>query len=211
MVERLTCQLEGGLLLADKELLSRWRESPPTDEFDLEGEFSIALDVFGKTDQKYQWPDEDWETVWRRETQGLVSCVNRGEIAVLLLHEGEFFVDLAVNASAPEVTGVTKYQSCLNVPSGILAIAEIGTFIPYWGVKSFPQTFDSLVYREIALPSGSYTASFLVPKDAPIVQKGRLFSFGNEKEPALYVRLNCLPTSVDQIDELFRVNMTRSQ
>src|SRR5262245_66298557 len=115
MADRLKCSVDGGLILIERPTLMRWKALPPVGEFDPEGEFSIALDPFGLSNQVYSWPDEEWSEVWRRETQGLVSRVNDGEVALLILHEGEFWVDLDIEGDWPQAATFVEYKSLLHV------------------------------------------------------------------------------------------------
>lgn len=205
MVERIRCSLDGGLVLTDSIVIQTWKVSGPSEEFDVEGELSIAVDVAGKTDQRNNWPGEEWRNVWIRETQGLVSRVNSGEIAVFLLHEGEFFVDFVIDQSQsdPVPTNLMTWRSDLYLTSGRLAIAELGTFIPLLGLDKLPNYGDRLIYREIDLTPGWYTVTFFVPNSIATHHVGRTRVYGTEQHPALSVVLTPTERNNVLVHELF--------
>ena len=69
--------------------------------------FDILLDRSGKTELIYDFPDEDWHTVWVRETEALRKFCNSGKMIVWLFDEklkfetidGVFQTDDALAAS----------------------------------------------------------------------------------------------------------------
>jgi hypothetical protein len=204
--EYVNCLLDGGILVLDKEVLTNWESSDPTDPFYPPGLFSIALDVKGKTDQVYDWPNEDWTSVWRRETQELVSIVLRGDAAILVLHEGVFCVDLGIDQPVPASRDYFTFSSRLQLRSGVLAIAELSTLIQDWGLKH-PPDYDTFVYRELSVVPGWHTVSFLVPKNVSVTGEKHSYSFGTQELPAVYVRLDMERVIPDPIKELFHVNL----
>jgi hypothetical protein len=207
MIRTAECILDGGLLLMDRQTFEAWWNIDPTSEFCPEGLFCIALDVKGKTDQIYDWPNEEWSVVWRRETQELVSRVNRGEIAVLVLHEGDFVVDFAIDGPLPAGRNLSEYRSTLHMPSGTLVFAELGRAAEDWGSDRYPN--EESFFQEITLPAGWYTVSFLIPQRVPAVQKTRFaWTFGTVQEPAMYVRLKRSEAPGLPIKDLFHVDFT---
>ena len=75
-----TCDSMDGLILIDKIYL---------DELDdgLLRELDILLDRYGKSELVYDFPDERWEDVWKRETKEIVEFCNSGKMVIFLCDE----------------------------------------------------------------------------------------------------------------------------
>ena len=76
------CDDMDGLILIDKKYL---------DELDdvLLSELDILIDRYGKSELVYDFPDEKWEDVWRRETKEIIEFCNSGKMVIFLHYEDE--------------------------------------------------------------------------------------------------------------------------
>ena len=202
MTEQIYCGLDGGLLLMDSDRLDALERVDFTEGFDPAGEFSIAFDVRGKTDHIDDFPDEPWPAVWRRETQGLVALVNKGEMALLILQDGEFFVDLNLDGPPPPLVDTKIYRSRLELPTGKLSIVEPGYHIEHWGVPTKPDLVR-LRHRRLEVAPGWYVATFFVAKSPLSREIKRVWTYGTSDDPAIHVRLERSASPVPPIGELF--------
>src|SRR5262249_17764764 len=145
MIHEVQCELDGGLIVADRDKLHGG-------DWNLLEEFTVALDVQGKSDVVYDFPGEDWKTVWRRETAGRVERCNRGELATLILREGAFFVNVDVGGQEPveDRAGGAEFRCGISVPSGQLVIAEVGKLAEGWGRR---EGYDHFFYKRFPVPA----------------------------------------------------------
>lgn len=199
------CELGGGLILLDESRLDQWEHSEGEANFEPIEEFSIALDVEGTTDIVYDYPGESWEDVWRRETQGIVSRINAGEMAVLILPEGDFAVDLNIDGELTKTHTIRYCESEIQISSGKLIIAELGRLIENLGLdrKYLRADEDWFTYQEIELCPGTYAVRFGVQTRFEGVNP-RSELYGKEEDPAIFVRMSPTANRHSQIKELPR-------
>ena len=76
------CDGMDALILIDKNYLNELND-------ELLGELDILLDRYGKSELVYDFPNERWEDVWKRETKEIVEFCNSGKMVIFLHYEDE--------------------------------------------------------------------------------------------------------------------------
>lgn len=203
-MEELKCDSGGGIVLVDRDVLARLKRLPPTEELDYAESLSVAVDVDGKTDQIYRWPDEPWGTVWKRETTPLVEKINTGELAMVVFHEGIFVCDIDATDRMVFSGNGREMRLLLYVPSGMLVIAELEKLAEDWEVI-FPTEHDSFAQREISVSPGWYDVVFWFPANVQSSKDGRRWRFGSIDQPACIIRILPSVEGRMSVTELFRV------
>lgn len=178
----------GGILVGEPIILKELDE-------ELLFSMSIAVDFEGTTELVYDYPDEDWPTVWQRETEPVMKMCNAGEIAFAATHEGIIFVKVVVGEleSPDESRILDSQQAFLNVQGDKIAVVEAGSFL----VTKFSQKEldESDFVAVVEVVKGSYLVNFLtlaVPTQTSLErdQNGNLRKvYGTEDLPAILVQL----------------------
>lgn len=101
------CEECDGLVLIDKSNLNK------LDNEILYG-MEFLLDVFGKTQLIYDFPDEKWEVVRNRESEIIKNFCNSGEMAIWLLDS------ISKECEIQFTDKETKTKKWLNISSGNL-------------------------------------------------------------------------------------------
>ena len=193
MVVTFSCDLAGGILVADPVVLGRW-------DREVLGEFNVALDPEGKSDVIYDYPRGNWAATWRSQTQGVVERCKRGEMAFLVLHEGLFYIDLDIG-SGKEIRGgegTVEFRSRIVVDSGAVAVAEADKLMENW--RDPP---EEEYYRVFRVANGEYLVRFVVVNSPETVRAGE-WVFGTPERPAIQVQVVPGRGDVPRMDELFR-------
>lgn len=203
---KVSCPIDGGLVLLDNDLLQFWKSLPPTSDFDPSVELSIAGDLRGVTDQAYQWPGEDWKDVWRRETEHLVNLVNERKVALLILHEGDFEVDTNLFDIDP-AEETRELSTGLIITSGRLIVAELSKLVEDWDLNA-PADYEDFSQVEIPAAPGEYAIRFLIPRHIESSVQGSRVCFGNQGRPCLYIRANRNAARPTPIKELLNLDFS---
>jgi hypothetical protein len=139
----LRCELGGGLLLVDRDYLAHLLRK------DMLHRLRIVVDVNGVTQMRGRFPGEDWSTVWDRETRPVFELCKLGRIALCLLRDGSYNVDLHILQEETSREGNrTLFTGTISVNSGCLAAVELGHLIEAAYSGEQPQTSN------IAVPTG---------------------------------------------------------
>lgn len=80
----------GGLLISSKQWFDNLSE-------ELDYSLSIVIDVDGKTDQIFDFPDQSWNNVWTLEANKWLSLTNSGILALILFGEGTYNISFYLN------------------------------------------------------------------------------------------------------------------
>lgn len=122
-VFRVDCEIDGGLLVGDRQVLSDLSDE---DLFSL----MVAVDEQGQTDLAFDYPGESWPDVYRRETDRLRQRCAAGELLFLNLGAGRFWCRVEDGAPGKEPVGMPAVITTggLQLPTGDLVIVEAGLF-----------------------------------------------------------------------------------
>ena len=135
--------------------------------------FDILLDRNGLSELIYDFPDEDWHTVWVRETEALRNFCNSGKMIVWLFDEKiEFETIYGVFQTDDALTASDKW---LYAPTGdLLAVtaSELIQCLSYPELERFlrcPYQRDGMLYQTVALRKSS------TAKEIPALLSLRIF------------------------------------
>lgn len=111
------CDGMDGLVLTDEKYL---------DELDdrLLNELDILLDRYGKSELIYDFPDEKWEDVWRRETKGIIEFCNAGKMVIFLCDENEDNCRIRISDFQD-----SSNKTFINVKSGKLILVNASELV----------------------------------------------------------------------------------
>jgi len=174
MIKQIECELGGGLMVADREWFSTVKE-------ELGYKLSIALDIEGRTEIIKDFHGRNWREVWRKECKKVVDKCNAKEMALLILHEGAFFVNIESIPCAIQGRDAIQYSIKISVKSEQIAIVEAESFLlSMFSGEEYKQ------YIDVAATKGDYIVQFT--KREPVAL-GKRFVFGNEDEPVVGVNV----------------------
>lgn len=105
-----------GLVLMDEAYFKEFNE-------DLLYSFEIWLDQEGRTELRYDFPEEDWGIIWERESALIKDFCNEGKMFVFLWDKDakDCKVEFADSGCESEVH--------MNLPSGKLIVVNAGELI----------------------------------------------------------------------------------
>lgn len=138
------CDGMDGLILIDKKYM---------DELDdqLLGELDILLDRYGKSELVYDFPNEKWEDVWRRETKEIVEFCNSGKMVIFLHYEDE--EDCEINFSDLQ----NGSKTIIEIKSGKLIIVNASELIQ---CLAYPDLEMETLLEIDNLDVGTYSIDF---------------------------------------------------
>lgn len=138
------CDGMDGLVLIDEKYL---------DELDdaLLSELDILLDRYGKSELVYDFPNEKWEDVWKRETKEIVEFCNLGKMIIFLHYNDE--ENCEINFSDLQ----SDSKTLINVKSGKLIIVNASELIQ---CLSYPDLDMETILEINNLDVGTYSIEF---------------------------------------------------
>jgi hypothetical protein len=103
---------------------------------DLLSSLAIAIDPRGNSELVGDFGAENWSDVWQRETALLHEVCAKGDMAVDLLSSGNYYIQIDTETISGEGIEqawpiLDQQYGLLNVVSGRLAIAEIGSLVSF--------------------------------------------------------------------------------
>ena len=111
------CDGSDGLVLIDKKFLGEIDQ-------ELLAQLDIYLDRYGKTELVYDFPNENWEEIRRRETKRLIDFCNSGKMVIFLYDKDVENCEIAVG------TDVSKdMRTCIEVESGKVLLVNASELI----------------------------------------------------------------------------------
>lgn len=110
------CDVTDGLVLIDKEYLKELNDK-------LLIELDILLDRYGKSELVYDFPNEKWEDVQKRETRWIVEFCNSGKMVIFLHYKNE--KDCEINFSDSQ----NNSQTMIDIRSGKLIVVNASELI----------------------------------------------------------------------------------
>ncbi len=133
---------EDVLVLLDKTVITQLTE-----------EFLYLLDIFidvdGKSELIYDFPDENWEDVRMRETQKLADFCNSGKMNIWLTDDIEKEYQIKMG------TGTGNFHRAIYAPSGNLVFVSASELIQ---CALYPEMEMEILY-ELCVPEGWYELS----------------------------------------------------
>lgn len=131
-----------GLVLIDKSNLKKLNSEI------LYG-MDILLDIFGKTELVYDFPNEKWDVVRARESKIIQNFCNNGEMAIWLLDS------ISKKCELQFVEEIQETSKWLNISSGKLLAVTASELIQY---ISYPELEMEKVF-ELNVEKGWYAIS----------------------------------------------------
>ena len=138
----LDCDEQEGLVFIDETNLKELNS-------DLLYEMDILLDVSGQTELTFDFPDEKWEKVWKRETRAIREFCNSGKMLVWLLNNKN------ANCKIELTNTEDKLPKRLHLPSGKLLVITAGELIE---CLSYPE-LEMETLLESDIDAGWYAVS----------------------------------------------------
>lgn len=133
---------EDALVLLDKMVITQLTE-------ELLYLLDIFIDVDGKSDLIYDFPDENWEDVRIRETQKLADFCNSGKMSIWLADDTEKEYQITTSA------GIGNFHRAIYAPSGNLVFVSASELIQ---CALYPEMEMDLLY-ELCVQEGWYEIS----------------------------------------------------
>ncbi len=133
------CDMMDGLILIDEGYLSELND-------DLLYEMDILLDSSGTSELVYDFPDEPWDTVRRRETKQIREFCGQGKMIVWLLD------NVVKECEIEESNKMTDSCKCLHLPTGKLIAVTASELIQ---ALSYPELEMEKVF-ELSVEAGWY-------------------------------------------------------
>lgn len=112
----LECDGIDGLVLMDKSYMSEMNQ-------DLLNSMDYYLDYNGKTELKYDFPLEQWESVRNRESNFVRKFCNSGKMLIYLFDSGEHQCEFEIKNN---IVDCSKY---LHIPTGELVVVNASELI----------------------------------------------------------------------------------
>ncbi len=136
-----------GLVLIDEEYLDKIDD-------ELLRELDIFIDYYGKSELVYDFPDENWNDVRKRETKELVEFCNSGKMVIFLYYKDENNGEITIS----DLENSSK--TFINIASGKLILvnaSELLQCLAYPDLKmerileieNVEKGFYSIEYEEI--------------------------------------------------------------
>ena len=141
----------GGLLISSK----RWLDSfSNTVGYRLD----ILLDVGGRTQLKFDFPNRSWDDVWQEEANYFLNLCQLGVATIIVFKEGLY--EVHINLNQPLQTE-SIYVSNLIIEDNSILVAEAGDFLEtYFSEENYE-------FQELILPSGCYEVYCTVKNTEP--------------------------------------------
>lgn len=98
------CDGMDGLILIDEKYLSEFNDV-------LLSELDIFLDYYGKSELVYDFPNEKWEDVRKRETKELIEFCNSGKMVLFLQYKDEDNCEINISDSQSDSKSFIKIES----------------------------------------------------------------------------------------------------
>ncbi len=143
-----------GIVLADPAVFEKMDEN-------ILRAMDIYLDKNGESELVYDFPGEDWETVYVRESRPFVSFVKSGGLWIKLLSDVE--MDLAI-----EQAEKVDSKDYITVTSGRIIIVLAGELLQCL----FYPDLEMEVLGSLELPNGEYRISYV---EEEIINYTRLY------------------------------------
>lgn len=141
---RYECDGMDGLILIDENYL---------DEIDdvLLNKLDILLDRNGKSELVYDFPNEKWEDVWKRETKEVFDFCNLGKMVIFLHCEDEDNCEIIFSDIEH------KSKTCIDIKSGKLILVNASELIQ---CLAYPDLEMETLLEIDNLDAGVYSIQF---------------------------------------------------
>lgn len=141
---RYECDGMDGLILIDENYL---------DEIDdvLLNKLDILLDRNGKSELVYDFPNEKWEDVWKRETKEVFDFCNLGKMVIFLHCEDEDNCEITFSDIEHES------KTCIDIKSGKLILVNASELIQ---CLAYPDLEMETLLEIDNLDAGVYSIQF---------------------------------------------------
>ena len=110
------CDKMDGLVLIDEYYLDKFNE-------EVLYSFDIFLDRYGESELVYDFPDEKWEDVYKRESKKFLEFCNSGKMIVFLVDKNKYNCDIQFSRELFET------NTFLDIKSGKLILVNAGELI----------------------------------------------------------------------------------
>lgn len=149
-----------GLVLIDEKYL---------DEIDdnILAELDIFLDRDGKTELIYDFPNEDWEVVRKRETKNIIEFCNSGKMVIFLYNKDEDSCEIDISDEKSDS------HTYIDVASGSLILVNASELIQ---CLAYPELEMEINLKIDNIDTGIYSVNYSGIKDIKLVKEKALVS-----------------------------------
>ena len=138
------CDGMDGLVLIDEKSISEMNDV-------LLNELDIFLDRYGKSELIYDFPDEKWEDVWKRETKKLLDFCNSGKMVLFLTYEDQENCEIKISDMPNDA------ESFIEIDSGKLILINASELIQ---CAAYPELEMETVLEINNLDKGTYVIKY---------------------------------------------------
>ncbi len=149
------CDGMDGLILVDKKYLDEINET-------ILYELDIFLDRYGKSELVYDFPDEKWEDVRKRETKDLIEFCNSGKMVIFLHYSDEENCEIKFSELK------SNSRTAIDLKSGKLLLVNASELIQ---CLTYPDLEMETILEIDNIDSGFYYLNFEGIKDIILQRK----------------------------------------
>ena len=154
------CDGMDGLILIDKKYLAEIDDN-------LLNELDIFLDRYGKSELVYDFPNERWEDVRKRETKKIIEFCNSGKMVIFLSNEDEDNCEINISNIQNDS------QTFIEVESGKLILVNASELIQ---CLAYPDLEMETNLEIDNLDKGIYSVKYEGIKDIELVKESAFIS-----------------------------------
>lgn len=127
--------MEGGLLISSKLWLDGFSD-------EVGYRLSILLDVDGRSELTFDYPDRSWDDVWQQQANYFLELGQSGTAISIVFREGLYQVHINLNQPLPTES---IHVSNLRIENNSIFIAEAGDFLETYFSGEKYENFEELI------------------------------------------------------------------
>ena len=149
------CDGMDALILIDEEYLDKIDD-------ELLRELDIFIDYYGRSELVYDFPNESWNDVRKRETKGLVEFCNSGKMVIFLHYEDEKNGEITISDSK------NSSRTFINIESGKLILVNASELIQ---CLAYPELEMERILEIDNIEKGGYSIEYEGIKSLKLARK----------------------------------------